>query len=130
MKKKSEHERQSQLISWCRMMSEGVCKNSPAYYPDLKKVFAIPNGGKRSKREASRLKAEGVRSGVLDLFLPVARDNYFGFWLEFKVEGNTLSDEQEIVASENKRDGYKVEVYRDPQIALNDLLDYLDKPKT
>ena len=38
-------------------------------YLDLRKVcyWAVTNGGKRSKSEANRLKAEGVKSGVPDI---------------------------------------------------------------
>ena len=40
-------------------------------YLDIRGVcyWAVPNGGKRSKAEAGRLKAEGVKSGVPDLCL-------------------------------------------------------------
>tara|TARA_B100000959_G_C14763779_1_gene534487 strand:- start:231 stop:596 length:366 start_codon:yes stop_codon:yes gene_type:complete len=39
------------------------------HYLDIRKVcyWAVPNGGNRSKREASRLKAEGVKAGVPDI---------------------------------------------------------------
>lgn len=36
----------------------------------LKWIHHIPNGGKRDKRTAANLKAEGVRPGVPDIFLP------------------------------------------------------------
>ena len=38
-------------------------------YLDIRKVcyWAVPNGGNRSKSEASRLKAEGVKAGVPDI---------------------------------------------------------------
>jgi hypothetical protein len=38
-------------------------------YLDMRKVcyWAVPNGGNRSKREAGRLKAEGVKAGVPDI---------------------------------------------------------------
>ena len=38
-------------------------------YLDIRGVcyWAVPNGGNRSKREASRLKAEGVKAGVPDI---------------------------------------------------------------
>lgn len=42
----------------------------------LKLMFAIPNGGLRNKITAGRLKAEGVKSGVPDIMLPVAKDYY------------------------------------------------------
>jgi hypothetical protein len=55
------------------------------------RIFAIPNGGKRSKREAERLKLEGVSPGVPDLFIPQWR-----LWVEMKREkGGKLSWEQE-----------------------------------
>jgi len=48
-------------------------------YLDKRKVcyWAVPNGGKRSKAEASRLKAEGVKSGVPDLTI-VHDGMYYG----------------------------------------------------
>lgn len=39
-----------------------------ALSPDLRAV-AVPNGGKRNVREASRMKAQGVRAGVSDLLV-------------------------------------------------------------
>lgn len=55
------------------------------------RVFAIPNGGLRSKTEAIRLVAEGVSSGVPDLYIPAWR-----CWVEMKrVKGGIVSDEQE-----------------------------------
>lgn len=38
---------------------------------ELAFMFAIPNGGKRDKITAGNLKAEGVKAGVPDIFLPV-----------------------------------------------------------
>ncbi len=47
-------------------------------------MFAIPNGGLRHKATATRLKAEGAKSGVPDIFLPVARNNCHGLFIELK----------------------------------------------
>ena len=57
-----------------------------AKHPDIKKLFAIPNGGSRHKLEAKRLKAEGVVPGVPDLCLPVPRLGYHGLYVELKRE--------------------------------------------
>jgi hypothetical protein len=75
-----------------------------AKYPELSLAFAIPNGGARDKRTAAGLKAEGVKAGVWDVFLPVpvrraATETdpalYFhGLWIEFKVRPNKLTPEQ------------------------------------
>ena len=53
-------------------------------YPDLKWLFAVPNGGFRHKVVASRLRAEGVKRGVPDIWLPVKRDKWSGLIIELK----------------------------------------------
>lgn len=63
-------------------------------YPELMWMFAVPNGGLRNKAVAGKLKAEGVKSGVPDIWLPVARDNFHGLVIELKVEDGRLSDNQ------------------------------------
>lgn len=55
-----------------------------ARYPELRLMFAIPNGGSRDKAEAANLKAEGVKAGVPDIFLPVQRHGYAGLFIELK----------------------------------------------
>ena len=56
---------QATLFSWASMRTY--------WHPELNLMFHIPNGGKRSKAEAGRFRAEGVKSGVPDICLPVAR---------------------------------------------------------
>jgi hypothetical protein len=55
-------------------------------------VFAVPNGGLRSKTEAARLKWQGVLAGVPDLIVlaPVGKV----FALEVKTEVGRLSESQ------------------------------------
>lgn len=58
-------------------------------YPEVR-IFAIPNGGYRHKRTADNLKAEGVKKGVPDLFIPA-----WNLWIEMKrVKGSQTSKEQ------------------------------------
>lgn len=52
--------------------------------PRLAMLFHIPNGGVRNIQTAKKLKIIGVKSGVPDLFLPVAARGYHGLWLEMK----------------------------------------------
>ncbi|MCG8381827.1 MAG: VRR-NUC domain-containing protein [Gammaproteobacteria bacterium] len=58
-------------------------------------LFAIPNGGKRDAREAARLKRQGVKAGVSDMFLPVPMHDRFGLWIELKVGKGKPSEDQE-----------------------------------
>lgn len=74
----TEHLEQRELVRWFRQTFHGV------------RIFAIANGGARSKATAGRLKAEGVVSGVPDLFVPAWR-----LWVEMKrTKGGSLSPEQ------------------------------------
>jgi len=75
-KPNTEHAHQVALFCWAAQNREK--------HPELKWMFAIPNGGERNIAVASRLKAEGVRSGVSDIFLPCARGMNFGLFIEMK----------------------------------------------
>ena len=75
----SEHLEQAQLVSWFR-------KN---YHPEHR-IFAIPNGGKRSMMAAMALKSEGLTIGVPDLMIPSLK-----LFIELKkTKGGKLSPEQ------------------------------------
>lgn len=64
------------------------------HWKPARSVYAIPNGGKRSKVEASIMKGEGVLAGMPDTHLPVAAGFCIGFWVEFKVGDNKPSKDQ------------------------------------
>lgn len=49
-----------------------------------KLAYHVPNGGHRLKSVAAKLKGQGVKAGVSDLVLPMARGGYFGLYIEFK----------------------------------------------
>ncbi len=85
----TEHAEQRALMTWATL--------NAARYPALGLLFAIPNGGHRSVATAGRLKAEGVKSGVPDLCLPVARQGFHALYIEMKREkGGVLSEEQKL----------------------------------
>jgi hypothetical protein len=54
--------------------------------------FAVPNGGRRDKREAALLKATGVRAGVHDMVFLL--QGGITVLIELKAEDGRLSDEQ------------------------------------
>lgn len=54
-------------------------------YPDLRLMFAIPNGMFTShKSVAARMRAMGMKRGVPDVFLPVKRGDWSGLFIEMK----------------------------------------------
>lgn len=64
-------------------------------WPELKLMYAVPNGGYRTKSEAARLKAQGVKAGVPDICLPVARGGCHALYIELKRrKGGVVSQAQ------------------------------------
>lgn len=98
----SEHSEQAAFVDWARLQESAI--------PELTLLYAIPNGGQRNKLVAIKLKAEGVRPGVPDLCLPVARQDFHALYLETKWGDNTLSPEQKCVIERLIRAGNKVVV--------------------
>lgn len=94
----SEHAEQVSLVQWF-----------DKEFPELRgRLFAIPNGGHRHPAEAARLKLEGVRAGVPDLFLPVPAGGKHGLFIEMKREkGGRLSPEQKDWLAFLQSQGYE-----------------------
>lgn len=57
-------------------------------FPEFKWIYHIPNGGKRNSFEAQGLKDQGVRAGIWDLALDVARGGFHGWRCELKKPGS------------------------------------------
>lgn len=100
----TEHEEQVALVDWWSW-------NCYRWRLPVYALFAIPNGGGRGKADAGRLKAEGVRPGILDLMLAVTRPNFDskpfpGLFIEMKRKPNTPSKEQVEVMLYLRQQGY------------------------
>jgi hypothetical protein len=100
-----------------------------AINPELKWLYACPNGGKRNSFEASNMKAQGVKAGILDIALDVARGGYHGFKLELKIPGGKCkkpSKEQEEYIEFCKEQGYFCFVSNNFEQCKAVILDYLN----
>lgn len=95
-------------------------------YPCLRWMHAIPNGGLRNKYVAHKLKAEGVRAGIWDVFLPYAVGEWHGLYLEFKYGTNKLTESQVEYAEYLKSAGFCAHVVRSADEAMNTLVSYLE----
>lgn len=115
-----EGEEQATLFHWAAMQGH--------MYPELELLFHIPNGGKRGKAEAARFKAEGVKAGVPDLFLPVARGGYNGMFIELKKsKGGSVSSAQKEWITKLGAQGYCAVVCHGWQAASEALVDYMEE---
>ena len=54
-------------------------------HPEINQLaFHVPNGGRRDKITGAKLKKEGVKAGVPDIFIMLPRGGYHGLMIEFK----------------------------------------------
>ena len=98
----SESTEQQALFQWAEFAAKKT--------PELKLMFAIPNGGKRNITTAARLKKEGVKSGVPDICLPVPCGEFHGLYIEMKIGKNKPSMNQLWLSEQLQGQGYRVDV--------------------
>lgn len=114
----SESVEQQHLFTWAAFYM--------GKYPELKLLHHIPNGGSRTKAEAGRFKAEGVKAGVPDVCLPVARSGWHGLYVEMKKQGGTVSKAQSEWLHDLAQQGYLTAVCYGWEAAAQIIQDYLD----
>lgn len=95
-------------------------------YPELL-LFSIPNGSKRNIITAQILKAEGVLSGVSDLFLAYTNKQYHGLFIEMKYGNNKLSENQIKFIEKAEKYGYKCVVCYTFDEFKNEVESYINK---
>lgn len=114
----TEHIEQVHLFQWVSWQS--------GKYPELDLMYAIPNGGYRCRKTAAELKAEGVKSGVCDIFLPVSRQGKHGLYIEMKrTKGGQVSNTQKKFIAGVKAQGYEAVVCYGFEQARDTILNYL-----
>lgn len=94
----TEAQHQINVIRWSQI--------NRAKYPELRLLHHVPNGGTRDVVEGKHLKEQGVKPGVPDLDLPVARGKYHGLRIEMKTPSGTVSPEQTWWVDELSEQGY------------------------
>ena len=115
----TEHAEQCALFQWAEL-NEGSM-------PELALLFAVPNGGYRPMTTAAQLKAEGVKAGVPDVCLPVARGRFHGLWLELKRadHSNHATPAQQEWIERLRHYGHMVVVAYGAQEAIDAITAYL-----
>jgi len=114
----TEAAEQSCLFEWADM--------AQTKYPCLRHMFAIPNGGSRHILEAVNLKKQGVKRGVPDIMLPVARQGYHGLFIEMKRQkGGRESPEQKEYKEYLIGEGYKAVTCISWFVARREIEEYL-----
>lgn len=99
-------------------------------FPDLEWMFHIPNGGTRNATEAECLRRQGVKAGIADICLPVARGGYHALYIELKrIKGSRKTkDQEDFINAMNARGNLATFAYGWQQ-AVEIITDYLNYPK-
>lgn len=116
----TEAAEQTWLFQWAAQMQHYK-------WPELELMHHIPNGGSRNRVEAARLKAQGVKSGIPDVFLPVSKGGFHGLYIEMKRQhGGVLSEEQKEKIPKLREQGYCVYVCKGFQQAADVIEAYME----
>jgi hypothetical protein len=120
----TEHDSQVAVIQWAWIHQER--------YPALKLLFAVPNAGKRSIGAANYYLAEGLKSGIPDLILPIPHEPiphqdvaWCGLAIEMKDGKNKPTENQLWWLNELKQWGWKTVVCYSADEAINEIKNYL-----
>lgn len=94
--------------------------------PELALMYHIPNEGKRSRSTGRRMRRQGLRKGVPDICLPVARKGYHALYIELKrTKGSAVSDDQKGWIAALEAAGNKAVVCKGWNAAADVIEEYL-----
>jgi len=113
----TEHDTQAAFMDYMRYHEDAL--------PELRWIHAIPNGGARDVVTGARMKREGVKAGVWDVFLPYPCGDYHGLYIEFKHGKNKLTPEQREFGEYVEMHGYKTGVAYTVEEAIEIVRSYL-----
>lgn len=114
----TESEEQQALFQWASIQA--------GRYPELALLYHIPNEGKRSRATGGRMRAEGLKPGVPDICLPVARGKSHGLYIELKrrMRSRTTTEQMEWLEALAAQ-GYVAAVCKGWQEAADMIMRYL-----
>ena len=126
-----DHEGQEQavLVRWLHAEKMRHSHVGQAY----DHLYHVPNGGHRNKKTAADLKKQGVKAGVPDLTLAMARGGYFGLYIEFKAtppRNARLADSQREWLERLNAQGYAVVLGQGLESARGVIREYMKMPPT
>lgn len=111
----AEHDEQKAYFDWAAM----------AKIPGLDMAYAVPNGGQRHPAVAMKLRSEGVKPGIPDVQIPVARGGFIGFAIEFKFADGNPSKEQRQRINSLQKEGWCVVICWSAEAAIRSTKGYL-----
>lgn len=114
----SETQHQIRVIKWSQQPS------IRQKWPELKLLYHTPNETLDAIERKQKLMM-GMKPGVPDLFLPVARGGWYGLYIEMKTECGRASSDQKWWLEQLETQGYCCTVCRGWEAAVHVLEWYL-----
>ena len=121
----SEHSEQAKVFAWAKR-NWCVCHELDELM--FSTLNGISLGGSKASRgrTITKMKAEGMKVGVPDIFLMVARQSWHGLAIELKRQDGTLSDEQVWWLDKLTEQGYLATACWGAREAISVLAEYMD----
>ena len=123
----SEHDEQVMVIQWFESQYRDIAPLLMAY------PSGFVAGGKNKFGLINKMKKEGWRKGVPDLFLALPVGRCGGLWIEMKAEKGRASPEQLEYLERLSNAGYEAHLCKGSDAAIQVLSDYMlrhkQKPK-
>ena len=119
----TENQHQTALFKWSRQ------PKIRAAFPELKMLFHIKNETREGAAQVAVDRAMGVKKGVPDLCLPVARGKYHALYIEMKTEKGRTTKEQEWWLEALREAGSCACLCRGWEVAAQVLTWYLSLPE-
>lgn len=116
MKLKGEDAEQQALFQYAALQQD----------PSWQMMFAIPNGGRRWINTALKMKATGLKAGIPDIFLPVARTPWNGLFIEMKSLKGSVAPNQKVWHQLLREQDYRVAVCKGCDAAIEVITEYLN----
>ena len=111
-------------LRWPSLMVPVTDKNG--HIKKVAPLYTMRNEGRRTPQAGKRAKAQGVRSGVPDLFLAVTRGGMGGLYIELKAPKGRTSTNQAAWIKYLLGAGYGAYVCYSVDEAVTIILEYMD----
>ena len=121
MAKSKESIEHIKVVDWIKANEE--------QHPELLTIYHVPNSFFGTNFGVVQwLKKLGMRKGIYDLIVPIAKHNYCSYWIEFKTPGKKLTAEQKqipIIINTYSDLPVKYEVFYDAESCIASIKEYL-----
>jgi len=123
----TEHQIQCAIVEWANIVDSPYVHSTKDLIHKKIGDFLIKNAneGKRSWAQGKKMKKEGLKKGVSDLFLAIPASNSAGLWIEVKTIKGKISESQEEWLRLMNFAGYGTALIRSVDEGIKTIKNYL-----